>query len=246
MIDHTNALGPPIGAPVSGWEKRPLPPGTPMEGRTCRLVPLDVARHAEELYEAMGRDAEGRNWTYLGRETLRGVAAYRAWSELAAKSEDPLFHACVDAVSGDAVGIGAYLRIDPPNGVIEVGHLNFSASLQRRPAASEALYLLMKNAFELGYRRYEWKCDSLNQPSRAAAQRLGMSFEGIFRQAIVYKGRSRDTAWYAAIDSDWPELARAYRSWLAPENFDPSGAQRSRLSDLTAPLLAINTVKSSI
>jgi len=147
-----------------------------------------------------------------------------------------LFFAIID-VSGCAVGVASYLRITPAQGVIEVGHLNFSSQLQKRPAATEALFLLMQNAFDLGYRRYEWKCDSLNQPSRSAALRLGLSFEGVFRQAIIYKGRSRDTAWYAAIDSDWPQLERAYRSWLAPENFTVDGSQRTQLSKLTAPLL---------
>jgi len=222
-----------------------VPARRTLHGALCEVVPLDPERHGSELFRAFAADADERRWTYLPYGPFADEHAFRAWLQASASSSDPLFFAIVDS-GGSAVGVASYLRITPAHGVIEVGHLNFSASLQRRPAASEALYLLMKNAFELGYRRYEWKCDSLNQPSRAAAQRLGMSFEGIFRQAIVYKGRSRDTAWYAAIDSDWPELARAYRSWLAPENFDPSGAQRSRLSDLTAPLLAINTVKSSI
>jgi RimJ/RimL family protein N-acetyltransferase len=118
-----------------------------------------------------------------------------------------------------------------------VGHINYSPLLQRKPAATETMYLMMKRAFELGYRRYEWKCDALNAPSRAAAQRLGCSFEGVFRQATVYKGRSRDTAWYATIDSEWPELERAFLRWLDPANFDAQGNQRLRLSDLTAPTL---------
>lgn len=129
------------------------------------------------------------------------------------------------------------MRIDPANGVIEVGNINYSPLLQRTPAATEAMYLMMQRAFELGYRCYEWKCDSLNAPSRAAAQRLGFSYEGLFRQATVYKGRSRDTAWYSIIDSEWPQLEQAYTRWLAPNNFDASSRQRQRLSDLTAPLL---------
>src|SRR5207249_6511593 len=122
--------------------------------------------------------------------------------------------------------VAAYLRVDPANGSIEVGHLAYSPSLQRTPAATEAMVLMMRRAFALGYRRYEWKCDALNAPSRAAAQRLGLSFEGIFRQAVVYKGRSRDTAWYAAIDKEWPELQMAFLRWLDPANFDPSGRQK--------------------
>jgi RimJ/RimL family protein N-acetyltransferase len=143
----------------------------------------------------------------------------------------------VDSASGRAIGVASYMRIDPRNGSIEVGHINYSPLLQRKPAATETMYLMMKRAFELGYRRYEWKCDALNAPSRAAAQRLGFSFEGVFRQATVYKGRSRDTAWYATIDSEWPELERAFLRWLDPANFDAQGNQRLRLSDLTAPTL---------
>jgi RimJ/RimL family protein N-acetyltransferase len=133
--------------------------------------------------------------------------------------------------------VASYLRIDPLFGSIEVGHLRFSARLQRTPAATEAMVLMMRNAFALGYRRYEWKCDALNAPSRAAARRLGLSFEGIFRQAVVIKGRNRDTAWFAATDRDWPALAQAFERWLAADNFDGDGRQRVRLTELTAPLL---------
>ena len=136
-----------------------------------------------------------------------------------------------------AAGLASYLRITPESGSLEVGHLAFSPQLQATTAATEALYLLMKHAFDLGYRRYEWKCDALNQPSRRAAQRLGFSFEGIFRQATLYKGRNRDTAWYAVTDKEWPELERAFKTWLRPENFDRDGQQRTSLSNLTAPLL---------
>jgi RimJ/RimL family protein N-acetyltransferase len=129
------------------------------------------------------------------------------------------------------------MRIDPANGVIEVGGINYSPLLQRKPAATEAMYLMMRRAFELGYRRYEWKCDSLNAPSRAAAQRLGFSYEGVFRQAWVYKGRNRDTAWFSIIDGEWPALREAFERWLAPANFDANGRQRTGLSSLTAPLL---------
>jgi RimJ/RimL family protein N-acetyltransferase len=132
-----------------------------------------------------------------------------------------------------AVGVASYLRIAPASGSIEVGHINFSPRLQQTPAATEAMYLLMKHAFELGYRRYEWKCDALNAPSRAAALRLGLSFEGVFRQATVVKGRNRDTAWYAAIDREWPGLDAAFARWLDPANFDAAGKQRVALSALT-------------
>jgi RimJ/RimL family protein N-acetyltransferase len=147
--------------------------------------------------------------------------------------EDPLFHAILDR-DGRAGGIASYLRIDPGNGVIETGHIAYAPALQRTPAATEAMYLMMARVFdELGYRRYEWKCDALNAPSRTAAERLGFRFEGIFRQAVITKGRNRDTAWYAVIDKDWPALKRAFQRWLDPSNFDASGRQRERLSDLT-------------
>ena len=234
--EYTNALGQPIGPPMPDWAPPPRPPREPMAGRWCRIVPLDPDRHAEDLYRANSLDREGRNWTYMNYGPFDSFSAYRGWMESFCLGEDPLFHAIVDGTTGMAVGVASYHRIDPKAGVIEVGHLNYSPLLQRKPAATEAMYLMMKHAFDLGYRRYEWKCDSLNAPSRAAAQRLGFSYEGIFRQATIYKGRSRDTAWYSVIDKEWPELERAFVHWLDPENFDEQGRQRRRLSELTAPV----------
>ncbi|WP_026871599.1 GNAT family N-acetyltransferase [Inquilinus limosus] len=234
MADITNALGQPIGAPVPNWGPRPLPPRTPMEGRTCRVVPLDPARHAEDLFEAMGRDADGRNWTYLSVGPFVDFESFRAWLEKMAAGSDPLFHTVIDRATGRAVGVASYLRIDPANGVIEVGHIHFSPLLQRTPMATEAMFLMMRRVFdELGYRRYEWKCDSLNAASRAAAVRLGFRYEGLFRQAVVYKGRNRDTAWFSIIDGEWPRLRAAFERWLDPANFDAEGRQREKLSDLT-------------
>jgi RimJ/RimL family protein N-acetyltransferase len=237
MSEHRNHLGQPVGAPLPDWTAPPHPPREPMTGRLCRIEPLDPGRHAEDLYRANSLDTDGRNWTYMNYGPFDSFAAYRRWMEGFCLGEDPLFHAIVDSANGTAVGVASYHRIDPRIGVIEVGHINYSPLLQRKPAATEAMYLMMKRAFELGYRRYEWKCDSLNAPSRAAAQRLGFSYEGIFRQATIYKGRSRDTAWYAAIDKEWPELERAFLRWLDPANFDGQGRQRVRLSALTAPIL---------
>jgi RimJ/RimL family protein N-acetyltransferase len=237
MSEHRNHLGQPVGAPLPDWTAPPHPPRELMTGRLCRIEPLDPGRHAEDLYRANSLDTDGRNWTYMNYGPFDSFAAYRRWMEGFCLGEDPLFHAIVDSANGTAVGVASYHRIDPRIGVIEVGHINYSPLLQRKPAATEAMYLMMKRAFELGYRRYEWKCDSLNAPSRAAAQRLGFSYEGIFRQATIYKGRSRDTAWYAAIDKEWPELERAFLRWLDPANFDGQGRQRVRLSALTAPIL---------
>jgi RimJ/RimL family protein N-acetyltransferase len=232
-----NSLGQPIGFAVGNWQSPPRPPREPMEGRFCRVEPLDPDRHAADLYAANAHDAEGRNWTYLPYGPFETLDSYLGWMNKSCLGSDPLFHAIVDKVTDRAVGVASYLRIDTANGVIEVGHLNFSPLLQRTPAATESMYLMMKRAFESGYRRYEWKCDALNAPSRAAAQRLGLSFEGIFRQAVLYRRRNRDTAWYAAIDREWPALEEAFRRWLDPANFDEQGNQRIRLADLTGPIL---------
>jgi RimJ/RimL family protein N-acetyltransferase len=205
-----------------------------MHGGYCRVEPLDPARHAVELHKANALDREGRMWTYLFSGPFASLDAYRAWLEAKQPCEDPLFFAFVDAARGCAVGLGSYLRIDAAHGTVEVGHLQFSPLMQRTIVATEAMYLMMKTAFDLGYRRYEWKCDSLNAGSRRAAERLGFRFEGIFRQAIVYKGRSRDTAWYSVLDKEWPALDAAFRAWLDPANFDPAGRQRCTLSELRA------------
>jgi RimJ/RimL family protein N-acetyltransferase len=206
-----------------------------MVGRFCRVEPLDPARHAPDLFAANSLDKGGRNWTYLFQEPFAGFEAYRKWLEQVAKADDPLFHTIVDLKSGKAVGVATFMRIERPMGVIEVGNINYSPLLQRTPAATEAMFLMMARVFdELGYRRYEWKCDALNAPSRAAALRLGFQYEGLFRQAVVYKGRNRDTAWFSIIDGEWPALKRAYRQWLAPENFDGEGRQRRGLAELIA------------
>jgi RimJ/RimL family protein N-acetyltransferase len=237
MDSITNHLGQPIGAPLPNWVPPPRPPRAPLEGRYCRLEPLDPQRHASALFAANAADTEGRSWTYLGYGPFPDLAAYQAWMSATCLGSDPLFFAIVDRADEQPAGVASYLRIDPNAGSIEVGHLHYAPRLQRRPAATEAMFLLMQQAFELGYRRYEWKCDALNAPSRAAAQRLGLSFEGVFRQATTYKGRSRDTAWYAAVDGEWPQLRAAFLAWLDPANFDETGRQRIRLADLTRPIL---------
>jgi RimJ/RimL family protein N-acetyltransferase len=208
-----------------------------MEGRYCRLEPVDPEVHAEALYAEFSLDPAGRNWTYLPYGPFESLEAYRSWMKATCLGEDPLFFALVDPTSGRALGVAGYLRIMPGSGSIEVGHVLYTERLKRSAAATEAMYLMMKNAFELGYRRYEWKCDALNAPSRAAAQRLGFSYEGVFRQATVYKGRNRDTAWYAVTDGDWPRLREAYQRWLDPRNFDEQGKQRMRLSELTRAIV---------
>jgi RimJ/RimL family protein N-acetyltransferase len=231
MSDILNSYQQPIGAPVPGWSARAKPPRNVIEGRYCRLEPLDPQRHAADLYAAYSTAPDERDWTYLSVGPFADAASYRGYAERAAASPDPLHYAVIELKSGRAVGTLALMRIDPANGVIEVGFVTFSPLLKRTPVSTEVQYLLMKHIFEqLGYRRYEWKCDSLNAPSRQAAQRLGFQFEGIFRQAVVYKGRNRDTAWFSIVDSEWPALRAAFERWLAPENFDAQGQQRASLA----------------
>ncbi len=239
MTQIVNHLDQPIGFPVANWQAATRPPREPMTGRYCRVEPTNVERHAAALFEANSADSEGRIWTYLPYGPFATLADYQTWTERTCLGDDPLFHAIIDSQTGQAVGVASYLRIDPNNGVIEVGHINYSPRLQRSPAATEAMYLMMQRAFDLGYRRYEWKCDSLNQKSRRAAQRFGFSYEGIFRQATMYKGRNRDTAWYAIIDKEWAALKAAYEQWLDPANFDDAGQQKARLAELTAPVLKL-------
>jgi RimJ/RimL family protein N-acetyltransferase len=184
------------------------------------------------LYNAYSA-GDGRSWTYLACGPFTTLESFLEWQNSIYQSSDPLFFALIELSSGKAGGMVGYLRIAPAAGSIEVGHIHYSPALQRKPAATEAMYLMMRWAFEAGYRRYEWKCDALNAASRRAAERLGLTFEGIFRQATVYKGRNRDTAWYSAIDTEWPRLRIAFETWLSPENFDSEGRQRTSLSDLT-------------
>ena len=237
MSMPTNALGQPIGFAVDGWTARPRPPRDPMAGRYCRVEPIDPESHAADLHAANSEDGEGRIWTYMGYGPFETAADYREWVERDCLGDDPLFHTVVDNETGRAVGVASYLRIEPAVGVIEVGHINYAPPLQRTRASTEAMFLMMRRVFdELGYRRYEWKCDALNAKSRAAAARLGFRYEGIFRQATIYKGRNRDTAWFAITDKEWPAIKNCYERWLDPANFDDDGNQRESLSALTSDI----------
>lgn len=240
MSTSLNSYQQPIGAALPDWSVRARPPhNAAIEGRYCRLEPLDAQRHAAGLYTAYSQAQDGRDWTYMSVGPFADAASYRSYAEQAAAGSDPLHYAVIERKTGNVVGTLALMRIDPANGVIEVGFVAFSPLLKRTPVSTEAQYLLMKHAFDaLGYRRYEWKCDSLNGPSRQAAARLGFQFEGIFRQAIVYKGRSRDTAWFSIVDGEWPQLRAAFEHWLAPENFDAQGQQRVSLTALRKPSAA--------
>ena len=226
------ALESALGEPLPHWTPRPAPPRSTMTGRLCRVEPLDPDRHGGDLFEAFRADREEHIWTYLPYGPFSELADFQTWMTATCLDDDPLFHAIVDQESGKALGVASYLRIAPKVGVIEVGHINFSPALQKRPMATEAMFLMMTRVFdELGYRRYEWKCNALNAGSCAAAERLGFTFEGVFRQATIAKGRNRDTAWYSILDKEWPRAKAAFQAWLAPENFDGEGRQRRSLAD---------------
>ena len=239
---RTNEFGQPIGVEMAGWTIRPRPSRAPMEGRHCRVEPLDADRHAAQLFDAWNETADGRDWTYKFAEPPADLASCRAFVEKESASLDPLHFAIVDAATGAAIGSAALMRIDPVHGVIEVGGIAYSQRLKRTRAGTEAMYLFMRRVFdELGYRRYEWKCDDLNAPSRAAALRYGFAYEGTFRQAIVYKGRNRDTAWFSMLDSEWPRVRAALEEWLADDNFDSAGRQRRALAMIRGPSSSTST-----
>lgn len=228
MTENTNSHGQPIGVPVPDWSGCAPVPHTPMHGRFCDLVPLQQA-HSSGLYAAFSQDETGTLWTYMPVGPFKTEADYAAWVASACTSKDPLFFTIIEKETGRPLGVASYLRLQPQNGVVEVGFITFSPALQRTPMATEAMYLMMKRAFDMGYRRYEWKCDALNAPSRRAAQRLGFQYDGLFRQAQVYKGRNRDTAWFSILDKDWPHLKAKFETWLEPANFDAKGTQRTAL-----------------
>lgn len=217
------------------WSGANAPRGETLEGRFVRLEKLRAERHAAPLFEAFGTDTA--LWDFMPWGPFSSPEALHDWAK--AYSTDPAFcyYAICDAVTGAPQGKAALMRMTPEHGVIEVGGITFAPSLQRQPGATEAMILLMRWAFANGYRRYEWKCDARNLPSRRAAQRLGFSFEGVFRQHMVIKSRNRDTAWLAVTDKDWPALDASFTRWLSEENFDAHGRQKTRLSDLTRPTL---------
>ena len=220
-----------LGTWVGDYTPPPRPVGAVMQGRFVRLERLDADTHAADLHRAyLGHDGL---WDYMPYGPFPSASGYHRWAKETASGTDPLFHVLRDVVTGRAGGVASYLRIAPEAGSIEVGHICIAPELSRTPASTEAMMLMMGWAFANGYRRYEWKCNALNLPSRRAAQRLGFSYEGIFRQHLISKGRNRDTAWFAVIDTEWPALSEAFAAWLAPANFDAAGRQRERLSDLT-------------
>jgi RimJ/RimL family protein N-acetyltransferase len=214
---------------LTGWQPVPLPRREPMHGRTVTLEPLDAARHAPSLWQSVrGHD---QVWQWLFDGPYANEDDFTAAIARKQADTDQIFYAIIPADIGAAAGYASYLRMEPAHGVIEVGNILLSPPLQRTTAATEAMYLMARHVFdELGYRRYEWKCNALNAPSRRAAQRLGFTFEGIFRQHMVIKGKNRDTAWFSMLDNEWPARKQTFESWLNPANFDSHGRQRQSLS----------------
>lgn len=214
------------------WTPVPRPERVDLHGRYVTLEPMDARRHTGALFDAaQGEGADPRLWLYLGYGPFASVDDYRAWVETASVSPDPLFQAVIPT-GDEPAGQASYLRIDPTNGVIEIGHIWFGGRIQRSPATTEAIFLLARHAFdELGYRRLEWKCNARNERSRAAAARLGFTYEGTFRNAIVTRDRNRDTAWFSIIAEEWPAIRAGFEAWLDPANFDANGRQRRSLQD---------------
>lgn len=211
------------GTPIDDWQPCAPPPATAMEGTYCTVAPLDPDAHMAGLYRAFSQDQSAKNWIYLPYGPFSTEQQFSQWVADTCTKADPMFHTIIDKQTRSATGVASYLRIDAAVGVIETGHIHYSPLMQRTPIATEAMYLMMRRVFdELGYRRYEWKCDSLNVKSRNAAIRLGFKYEGTFRQATIYKGRNRDTAWFSVIDKEWPSLKTAFERWLDPGNFDGS------------------------
>ncbi|WP_244202406.1 GNAT family N-acetyltransferase [Buttiauxella warmboldiae] len=226
----------PVGQALPDWQPCPRPQRIVLEGRFCRLEPLSHI-HIDPLWAAWNTAEGDRGWTYLPVGPFACAQQFAEFIENAAQSGDPLYYAVVDSASGNALGTLSLMRIDPANGVVEVGYVMYTPLLQRTVQATEAHYLLMKYAFELGYRRYEWKCDSVNGPSRHAAVRLGFRYEGLFRQAVVYKQRTRDTAWFSILDSEWPLIQQSFVRWLSAENM-PEGVQKQGLAQIRAGLMS--------
>lgn len=225
---------------LSNWTPRPRPGTAALEGRYVRLEKLDPARHADGLFDASAQPDGDERFRWLPDVPPTDRGAFRSWVAQSAASEDPLFFAVIDKATGKVAGRQTLMRIDAANGVAEVGHIYWGPLVSRRPAATEALFLFARHIFDdLGYRRFEWKCNDENLPSKRAAHRFGFTPEGVFRQHLIVKGKNRDTAWFAMLDKDWTKLQPAYEAWLAPANFDADGTQKMSLEECRAQLDAV-------
>ena len=223
-----NEFAQPIGEPVE-VHRPDAPPRTVMTGTFCELHPLDASAHGAQLFDSFCDVDDDGDWTYLPYGPFLSLDHFMPWLETVQDQPDPIFFIVIDRASGGCTGLASYLRIDAYAASVEVGHIHFSRRIQGTPTTTETMYLMMRTAFDAGYRRYEWKCDDLNAPSWSAALRLGFSYEGTFKQATHYKGRNRDTAWFGIVDRDWPPLRTEFERWLETTNFDASGAQLTRL-----------------
>jgi len=212
--------------PLTNWRPCPRPRKNTLEGRFCKLEGLDAQRHGDALYKAKTQDDADARFMWLPEYEPENRKSFQAWLDAAQASEDPLYFAVTDKRTQAVEGRQTLMRIDEANGVIETGHIFWSANISRTPVTTEAFYLFAHYVFdELGYRRFEWKCNDKNEPSKRAAERFGMTHEGVFRQAAVVKGKNRDTAWYAILDHEWPAMRAAFQAWLEPSNFDHHGQQ---------------------
>jgi RimJ/RimL family protein N-acetyltransferase len=221
----------PIGPAVDPLPVGNVPDMRPLHGRWMRLDHVSAVKHTADLYASFdGKDPQGHIWTYMGYGPFASLEEFTGWVQAREAARDPWFYALVRRATGKAVGMGAFMRNDAANGVIEIGHIWMSPELQQTREATEAIYLMMRHCFDdLGVRRLEWKCDALNAPSRKAADRFGFTFEGVFRQHFIIKGRNRDTAWFAMIDTEWPKAKAAFEAWLREDNFDANGQQKAKL-----------------
>jgi RimJ/RimL family protein N-acetyltransferase len=231
MGEDLSEIERPVGEKVEILPPGHKPNGRILFGRWTRLERVSVARHARDLYESFdGKDPQSHIWTYLGYGPFKTYESFVSWLTEREASQDPWFYAFIPKTTGKAAGMGSFMRLDAANGVIEIGHIWMTPSLQRTREATDAIFQMMRHAFdELGVRRLEWKCDALNEPSRRAALRFGFAFEGIFRQHFIVKGRNRDTAWFSIIDKEWPPIRERFKAWLKDENFDEQGRQKTPL-----------------
>lgn len=226
LNSELNALGQEVGLPLDNWQGCKAPSKISMSGQYCSLVPFSVEEHSDALFDAFATDTDARNWTYLPYGPFANKEDFAKWCSTTCTSADTEFYTVIDKSNNRITGMASYLRIQAEIGSIEVGHIHFSPLMQGTRLATESMYLMMKRIFDdLGYRRYEWKCNALNMPSCKAAQRFGFQFEGIFRQAAIAKERNRDTAWFSIIDSEWPAIKAGYMTWLDESNFDSDGRQ---------------------
>lgn len=234
MSISLNEFGQPVGERVADWIVPAELERVKLQGRYCVLEPLVAESHSQQLFAAFTQDQTDQNWTYLPYGPFCQFQEFKAWLAEQEVKVDPLFYAVIESSTGLALGVASFMRINRSMGVVEIGHINFSPQLQQTATATEALYLMIRHVFSLGYRRCEWKCNALNEASCRAALRLGFSYEGTFRQAAVIKGRNRDTAWYSLLNTEWSAVQQAFDAWLSPDNFDADGQQKQRLSILTS------------